>query len=123
VTFSSIDCRLDALTAKVNAAPDIGDLRSLLLHQLERAKTRKEQARALLGEGEATRGRAALRHAIRWMIAFVHRTGTLRSREHIGAATRQMLSQEGRSILRDMQTLLRTTTGRTKTKAHRSRKA
>src|SRR5262249_2783865 len=81
--------------------------KTLLLHQLNEAKTRKEQAETLVDRGDTETGRATLRHAIRWMIEFVHRTGSLTGGREIGAGTQEVLSQDGRSILRDMQNLLR----------------
>jgi CSLREA domain-containing protein len=105
-TFDSIDCRLNALIAQVTAAGDIGRVRGLLLKQLNNARVRKEQADMLMAEGKAGKGRAALRHGIRWMIEFDSRVGSLTGRRQIGKATRQMIAAEGNAILEDMHTLL-----------------
>ncbi len=108
-TFASIDCRLDVLIAQVNATTDLGEVKAMLLHQLTRAKDRKEQAEMLFSEGQAARGQEALRHAIRDMIAFNFRVASLRGRRgQIGEAARGMLLQAGKAIKRDMQTLLDT---------------
>ncbi len=103
-TFASIDCRLDALIAQVSTTADVDGVRGALLNRLNQAKARKELAEMRPG----TRGRSALRHAIRSMIGFVHRVGSLTGRRRIITPTQKMLFDEGKSILDDMQTLLRT---------------
>jgi hypothetical protein len=56
-TFTSIDCRLDALVAQVNAASDIGHVRAMLLRQLDNATMRKQMAEMLCAEGQIHKGR------------------------------------------------------------------
>jgi hypothetical protein len=95
------------LVAQVTAAPDIGPVRALLLRQLDRAAMRQDEAETLLTRGETRQGRAALRHALRWMTSFVYRVSSLTGRQEIGSETRVLIVEEARSIRQDMQTLVR----------------
>jgi hypothetical protein len=112
-TFESIDCRLDALTAQIIAASDVGGIRAGLLLQLGNARTRKEQAETLLAQGKTGKARAALRHAIASMVDFSARLTSPAGRRQIGRGTRQAIAQQGKAIMRDLQKLLQSQAAKT----------
>src|SRR5262249_42034699 len=106
-TFVSIDCRLDALIAKVQTATDLGRTQHSMLASLTKARDRKVLAEGL----PATKKKQAkhgLKAAIRKMTSFGFRVRPLVARHLVPAATRQSLESQGTSISTDMKTLLRT---------------
>ncbi len=106
-TFVSIDCRLDALIAQVQAATDLGRTQHSMLASLTKARDRKVSAEGL----PATKKKQAthrLKAAIRKMTSFGFRVRSLVARHLVPAATRQALEFQGTSIRTDMKTLLRT---------------
>ena len=103
-TFASIDCRLDALIAQLNATSDVpAKLKAALGKNLQKARDKKLQAehattvtRAVLGE---------LKQARRKMIGFSHRIRSLAGRRSIQGDTGPLLAAAGDGISSDLKTL------------------
>jgi hypothetical protein len=106
-TFVSIDCRLDALIAQVQAATDLGRTQHSMLASLTKARERKVSAEGLAAT-KKKQGTHRLKAAIRKMTSFGFRVRSLVARHLVPAATRQSLESQGTSIRTDMKTLLRT---------------
>jgi hypothetical protein len=104
-TFRSLNCRIAALLAQVNATPELQPVQAKLRRQLERARQRKEAAEDACGEGNARRTMTRLHHAGQ-KLAQVGRT--LRSRKARKAAPnalRDPLLQSAEGIRSDLRTL------------------
>jgi len=106
-TFVSIDCRLDALIAQVQAATDLGRTQHSMLASLTKARDQKVSAEGLPA-AKKKQAKHRLKAAIRKMTSFGFRVRSLVARHLVPAATRQSLELQGTSILADMKTLLRT---------------
>ena len=106
-TFVSIDCRLDALIAQVEAATDLGRTQHSMLASLTKAQDRKVSAEGLAATNKK-QATHRLKAAIRKMTSFGFRVRSLVARHLVPAATRQSLELQGTSIRNDMKTLLRT---------------
>jgi hypothetical protein len=108
-TFESLNCRIQALSDFIAAAAasDIGDVKPVLLHQMQRAKERKETAEARFAAGRIRSAAHWLKGAIRQMIAFEYRVKSLTGRRETSAATRTKLLQMGDSIKADMTVLMK----------------
>ena len=106
-TFVSIDCRLDALIAQVEAATDLGRTRHSMLASLTKARDRKVSAEGLAATNKK-QATHRLKAAIRKMTSFGFRVRSLVARHLVPAATRHSLESLGTSIRTDMKTLLRT---------------
>ena len=81
LTFWPVECRLDALTARVAGASELRELRAKLLGRLAKATARLRHAEALCGEASRSRPREALQPVIRKLSKF---RGTLASRQARG---------------------------------------
>ncbi len=103
-TFASIDCRLEALIATVNALGDIRPVKATLLGRLNRAKTQKERAEQLVSQYRRRRAQTSLERASQSMMAF--RAGI--EPGSIPPATRAALVASAKSIRHDLRLLRRT---------------
>jgi hypothetical protein len=106
-TFVSIDCRLDALIAQVQAATDLGRTQHSMLASLTKARDQKVSAEGLPA-AKKKQAKHRLKAAIRKMTSFGFRVRSLVARHLVPAATRQSLESQGTSIRTDMKTLLQT---------------
>jgi hypothetical protein len=104
-TFASLGCRLDALTATMSVAGDLGPLRKTLWHRLNR--TKPQRAEALAGARKRRAARACLARAISSLTAFDAIVESPTGQRIIAEATRSSLMTAADSIVRDMQTLRR----------------
>jgi hypothetical protein len=102
VSFVSIICRLDALTAALQAATDLGATKTPLLNGVSAARSKTQAGSAASSRKKASN---ALKKAARKMIGFNHRLRSLRSRKNIPDATRAGLLAQSEPILADMKTL------------------
>ena len=106
-TFRSLNCRLDAVLARVAAAPDLGSFQDKLRRQLESAKQRKEQAEDACGEPNARRTNTRLKQAIRKMIQVMHTLRSLRAKKSLPDALRAELLEAADGVRADLRTLRR----------------
>ena len=104
-TFASIVCRLDALLATIEAAPDLGTTKTALRNGVAAARSKTQAAEAATMAGRKKPASNALKKAARKLIDFGHRLRSLRSRKNIPAATRAALLAEAEPILADLKTL------------------
>lgn len=104
-TFESIDCRLDALIARLSAATDLGRLRTGLVNAATKAREKKLQAESFDAQGKAKQRRTALRKAVKKLSSFVHKLSSRSSRKIIPAETRQGFIDEANPIVTDLRTL------------------
>jgi trimeric autotransporter adhesin len=107
-TFASIDCRLDALVASLNAAQDLGRLKSGLAKAATKARSKKQQAEGFVATEKKKQEKNAMKKAVKALSKFLHIVGSRSARKVIPAGTREMLSQQTNAILADMKTLLGT---------------
>jgi hypothetical protein len=105
VSFASLICRLDALLASVQAAPDLGTTKAALVNGVTAARTKTQSAEASANAGSTRPANNALKKAARKMIDFGHRLRSLRSRKKIPAATRSGLLTQSQPILDDLKAL------------------
>src|SRR5262249_40838864 len=104
-TFESIDCRLDLLVAKVDAAQDLGPGKKFLLAGVTAARAKKQDAEQDVAAGRSKPANKDLQKSIRKMINFAHRLRSLTSRKSIPGATRTALLDDAAPILEDLKTL------------------
>ena len=103
-TFASLDCRLEALIARVGAARDLAKLQPKLRDQAEKAKAHKEKAAALCRQASERRTRNALRPAINKMSQFERTLRSRRARSIPQALKDELLATAG-GLLLDMRAL------------------
>ncbi|HEV7730684.1 MAG TPA: hypothetical protein VGR62_00915 [Candidatus Binatia bacterium] len=105
-TFSSIDCRLDALIAAVDAATDIpAKLANVFRKQLGTARDRKQTAEQLAATEVSRKVLGTLKQSRRKVIAFAHRVRSLNGRHGIPTATATPLAASADEISSDLKTL------------------
>jgi len=104
-TFTSVDCRLLALGAAVEAS-QVAGLRRPLLELVGRARTRGIRAEALFAQDRAAAARRSLRVAARSLTAFAHRVRAKRGRR-LPADVRVALLDAAAGILEDVRSLAR----------------
>lgn len=104
-TFSSIECRLDALIARLNAATDLGKLKKGLVKSPVAARTSTQIAEDLADGGKNKPAKKKLKQATKRMSSFVHRLKSLTARKKLPAETRTSLIDEGTPIQADLKTL------------------
>jgi hypothetical protein len=107
-TYASIDCRLDGLVASLNAAQDLGRLKSGLVKAATKARTKKQQAEGFVATGKKKQEKKAMKKAVKALSSFLHKVGSRSARKLIPQGTRQMLTDQTNEILADMRTLLGT---------------
>jgi hypothetical protein len=105
VSFASLICRLDALLASVQAAPDLGTTKNALVNGVTAARSKTRSAEASANASSTRPANNALKKAARKMINFGHRLRSLRSRKKIPAATRSGLLTQWQPILDDLKAL------------------
>jgi hypothetical protein len=104
-TFASIDCRLEALLAHLNAEPALGDFAPKLANSVDKAKQRKVDAEALCRTSNVKKTRKRLQQATKDLTLYVHRLNGLAARKKIDPAVRQLFVDEGTPIQRDLKKL------------------
>jgi hypothetical protein len=105
-TFTSIECRLDALIAQVTAASDIPDhLGSVFLKQLDVGRTLVATAKQSSTAGGNRKVLGTLQHARRKMINFSHRVRSLTGRRGIPQETANDIAGQGDDLSADLKTL------------------
>jgi predicted outer membrane repeat protein len=107
-TFASIDCRLDELVATLNAAQDLGRLKSGLVKAATKARAKKQQAEGFVATGRKKQEKNAMKKAVKAVSSFLHKAKSHSATKLIPPATRQMLVDQTNPILGDMKTLLGT---------------
>jgi hypothetical protein len=107
-SYGSIDCRLDALIARLDAAQDLGRLKNGLLTAATGARTKERKAENLVATGNTKREKRAMKQAVAALTKFIHKASSHSARKLIPETTRQALIDQGNQILADMQTLLST---------------
>jgi hypothetical protein len=106
-TYESIDCRLDALIAQLEAADDLGKVKTSLLRSSTAAREKKVAAENL-DPSNTKKQKKLLKKSIRKMISYNFRIGSRNARRQItDAALRADLDAQGDSILGDLKTLMR----------------
>ena len=105
--FVSIDCRLDALAARVQGATGFQkpQTKTQLLGALTKVTGNKVAAETLCAKPDAKSAGKRLKKAIRGMIQFGHRLRSLTGRRTIEAGVRTELIAAGTSIQTDLKTL------------------
>ena len=103
-TFVSIDCRLDVLIATLEAATDLGKLKTSLLRSATAARDKKIAAETT-DPANAKKVKKLLKKAIRKMVSFNFRIRSLNARKQIPDATRLPLVEQGDGIHKDMKAL------------------
>jgi hypothetical protein len=106
-TFRSLNCRLAALLAQVNAAPDLGTLQARLRELVELAKDRKEQAEDACREPDSHDTKKQLKKAGRKVNAVLHILRSRRARKFLPPMLREELLATADAIRGDLQTLKR----------------
>jgi len=104
-TFASLNCRLAALLAEVNASSQLGSFQTRIRQQVEKAKSRKEDAEARCRAGDDRHTKSGLAKAIRKMIQLKHALGSPHARKTIPQAVRDGLRAEATAIQNDLRTL------------------
>jgi predicted outer membrane repeat protein len=106
-TFASIDCRLDDLVAILNAAQDLGRLKSGLVKAATKARAKKQQAEGFVA-GKKKQEKNAMKKAVKALSSFLHKARSHSAKKLIPPSTRQVLIDRASPILADMNTLLGT---------------
>lgn len=104
-TFASIDCRLDALLAHLNATPALGNFAPKLTHNVDKAKLRDVDAEALCRTSNVKKTKKRLQQAAKELTLYVHRLKGLAARKRLDPAVRQLFVDEGTPIQGDLRTL------------------
>jgi trimeric autotransporter adhesin len=106
-TFRSLNCRLAALLARVNAAADLGSFQSRLPRLLESAKVRKDQAEDFCREPDSRRTSKRLKQADRKMSKVGQTLRSLRARRTLPDLLRRELLEAAIAVRADLRTLRR----------------
>jgi hypothetical protein len=104
-TFASIDCRLDALIARIQGATGIARQQAQLVDQLTKAKEREDAAEGLCRSADTKHARTRLKQAIRTMIQYEQRLRSNTGRRLIPSALGAELIAAGEAIRADLKTL------------------
>jgi hypothetical protein len=107
-TFASLNCRLAALIAAVQAEPALGKLQPKLVKAAETAKMRKETAEGFCTQGDAKGAKRQLKKVVRKLIQFSHRLRSNQARKTVDESVREPFAVEGDAIQDDARTLLAT---------------
>jgi hypothetical protein len=103
-TFDSIDCRLVALLARVNATSDLGTFGPKLANNIGRAKDDEEAGAGFCASSDLKRTRQQLKQAVRALIDYVHRLNGHAARKKL-RELRQELVAAGEPIKADLKSL------------------
>jgi hypothetical protein len=104
-TFDSILCRLDEQSALVQTTPELGKAATKLAGALNKATSGTTKASDACDTGDTKAAGKQLKKAIRRMIQYNHRLGSLKSRKTIPDEVRTPFLDAGRGIQNDMQSL------------------
>lgn len=104
-TFDSILCRLDEQSAIVQSSPDLGKTGAKLAGALSKATSATNKASDSCNSADSKASGKQLKKAIRRMIQYNHRLGSLKSRKNLPEPLRTDLLTAGKSIQNDMQSL------------------
>lgn len=105
-TFVSLNCRLAELLAAVRAnAGGLGPQATKLVQQLEKAKTRKEEAEARCGDANLKRAKSGLMKGVRRLIQVGQTLRSRQARRSMDPTLREVFRAEAAAIQSDMQTL------------------
>ena len=107
-SYGSIGCRLDTLIASLDAAQDLGRLKSGLLTAATAARTKERKAEDVVATGKTKREKRAMKQAVAALAKFLHKANSHLARKLIPETTRQALIDQGNQILADGKTLLGT---------------
>src|SRR5690242_9473094 len=104
--FTAVDSAFGALLGEFDAEPMSAHIRSELLKQVGHAQDNVAQAAILLSERNRRAAKAALEHALRWMINMHYRVGSNSGRR--GGTDRTKLFALIDPIMRELRTLRQT---------------
>jgi hypothetical protein len=104
-TFASIDCRLDALVAEVNASTALGALAPKLQKQIQKARDRKEQADGFCRQPNVRRTKGALKKTIRIMVQVGKTLRSRKAQRSIPDPVRQQMLTDADAVRVDLRTL------------------
>jgi hypothetical protein len=104
-TFTSIRCRLEALRAAVQAEPKLGAFASKLVHNLDKALSRLDDARTLCGASNAKKATTRLGQVKKTLTQYAHRLKGLPARKKLDDGVRSEFVAAGDAIVRDVASL------------------
>jgi hypothetical protein len=104
-TFVSIDCRLDALLADLNAETQLGTFKAKLIHNVEKAKERKLDAERVCRDANLKKTKKRLQQSAKALTQYAHRLNGLPARKKLETAIRQGFLDEAAPIKADLTTL------------------
>jgi hypothetical protein len=104
-TFLSLNCRLAALIATVQAETQLGKLQPKLVKAAQKAKQRKEVAEAKCAEGQTKPAGKQLKKVIRKLIQFAHRLRSKSARKKVAEEIREPLAAAADEIQQDAREL------------------
>src|SRR5262249_52362574 len=107
-SYGSIACRLDMLIRSLDAAQDLGRLKSGLLTAATGARTKERKAGDLVATGKTKREKRAMKQAVAALETVLHKTSSHVARKLVSETTRKALIDQGNQILAEMKTLLGT---------------
>ena len=107
-SYGSIGCRLDTLIASLDAAQDLGQLKSGLLTAATAARTKERKAEDLVATGKTKREKKAMKQAVAALARFLHKANSHLARTLIPETTRQAMIDQGNQIFADVKTLVGT---------------
>jgi hypothetical protein len=105
VTFDSINCRLDELSAEVAGEPALGGLGTKLTGALNKADSNVNLGNEQCDAGDAKAAGKRLKKAIRRMIQYGHRLRSLKARKTVPEEVRTPLVEQGAAIQQDAEAL------------------
>ena len=104
-TFDSILCRLDEQSGLVASTPELGKAATKLGGALSKATSGTTKASDACNTGDTKTAGKQLKKAIRRMIQYNHRLGSLKSRKTIPDEVRTQFLDAGQGIQSDMKEL------------------
>jgi hypothetical protein len=105
LTFTSIECRLDDLSERVDGEDGLGAFQSKLAHSVATARSRTADAQSVCGTGNAKKTKKRLQQAAKALTQYAHRLAGLPARKKLDAAIRAEFLQAGQAIVPDLKTL------------------
>ena len=103
-TFTSIDCRLAALLARVNGEPGLGAFQAKLAQSVGKARMKAGEAASLCADN-VKKTKKRLQQAATAMKQYVHRLNGLAARKKLDATLRQSFAADGAAIAADLKAL------------------
>ena len=104
-TFASLNCRLAALIAAVQAETQLGKLQEKLVKTAAKAKERKEAAEGKCDEGKTKPAGKQLKKVVRKLIQFSHRLRSKSARKKVPEEIREPLAAAADAIQQDARAL------------------